>query len=291
MNVFSLFDGISCGHLALEKAGIPVDIYLSSEIDKQAILVTQTNYPDTIQVGDVQELHYRDGILYANDNPVFQGKIDIVMGGSPCSWWSNARQNRSDIERTPIGQGYTLFCHFTRLLKEVEPKWFLYENNYSISQEVKQQITEDLGVPFIMINSALVSAQNRKRCYWTNIPDISQPQDRQIFIADVIPQALQGAALRNQKQKDGSLKAMTNIRKDKKSNCLIAFMANKNCCVQMEDGEIRPLTAEEYEVLQTLPVGYTACLSESARKKVIGLGWNVETLAHIFRNIPKGDNQ
>lgn len=132
-----------------------------------------------------------------------------------------------------------------------------------------------------MINSALVSAQNRKRYYWTNIP-VHQPQDKHIYLKDVIPNAVNGAAYRNQKQIDGTLKAMTNIRKDNKSNCLIAYMANKNCCVQMDDGSIRPLTADEFEILQTLPAGYTKCLSDSKRKSVIALGWTVDVITHIF---------
>lgn len=162
---------------------------------------------------------------------------------------------------------------------------FLYENNYSISKEIKKAISEQLGVEPIMINSALVSAQNRKRCYWTNISNISQPNDLYITLSDVINNANNGAAYRNQKQTDGSIKPMINIRKDRKANCLIAYMANKNCCVQLVDGTIRPLTAEEFEILQTLPKGYTKCISESKRKSVIGLGWTVDVIAHIFKGL------
>lgn len=209
----------------------------------------------------------------------------MLIGGSPCSWWSNARANRTDKETKPDGIGYQLFSQYIKALHIVKPKYFLYENNYSISREIKDQITHDLGVEPIMINSALVSAQNRKRMYWTNIPNVTQPIDKHILLQDVIEGAVTGAAFRNQKQKDGNLKACTNIRKDNKSNCLLAYMANKNCCVQMNDGSIRPLTANEFEILQTLPQGYTQCLSESKRKSVIGLGWTVDVIAHIFKGL------
>lgn len=274
LKVLSLFDGISCGRVALDRADIPVEIYVSYEIDDDAIKVSKYNYPGIEQCGDVFDGDFRK----------YRG-FDLLIGGSPCSWWSNARQNRSDIERKPNGIGYKLFKQFIRAKEESRCKYFLYENNYSISQEIKDQITSDLGVEPILINSALVSAQNRKRMYWTNIPNISQPEDREIFLKDVIDGAVNGAAFRNQKQKDGSLKACTNIHKDGKSNCLLAYMSNKNCCVQMKDGTIRPLTADEFELLQTLPEGYTKCLPDSKRKQVIALGWTVDVITHIFNGL------
>lgn len=274
LNVLSLFDGISCGRLALERAGIPVDKYIAYEIDSQAIKVSKKNYPNIEHKGDVFDGGFNKYIGF-----------DLLIGGSPCSWWSNARANRTDKETKPDGIGYQLFSQYIKALHIVKPKYFLYENNYSISREIKDQITHDLGVEPIMINSALVSAQNRKRMYWTNIPNVTQPIDKHILLQDVIEGAVTGAAFRNQKQKDGNLKACTNIRKDNKSNCLLAYMANKNCCVQMKDGSIRPLTANEFEILQTLPQGYTQCLSESKRKSVIGLGWTVDVIAHIFKGL------
>ena len=115
---------------------------------------------------------------------------------------------------------------------------------------------------------------------------MTQPQDKKTLLGDVIEGAVNGAAYRNQVQKDGTLKACTNVRKDGKANCLIAYMANKNCCVQMADGSIRPLTAGEFEILQTLPVGYTTCLSESKRKSVIALGWTVDVIVHLLKGLP-----
>ena len=278
LNVLSTFNGISCGRIALERAGIPIERYVSYEIDNAANKVAKQNYPKDEYNGDVFDA---DFIQYKG--------FDLLIGGSPCSWWSNARSNRTDKETKPDGMGYKLFCQYLRALKESECKYFLYENNYSISKDIKKQITEDLGVEPIMINSALVSAQNRKRMYWTNIPNVNQPKDRNIKIGDVIHNAVNGAAFRNQVQKDGTLKACTNIRKDGKSNCLLAYMANKNCCVQMSDNTIRPLTSEEFEILQTLPKGYTSCLPESKRKSVIGLGWTVDVIAHIFKGLKENN--
>lgn len=278
LNVLSTFNGISCGRIALERAGIPIERYVSYEIDNAANKVAKQNYPKDEYNGDVFDADFTQ----------YKG-FDLLIGGSPCSWWSNARSNRIDKETKPDGMGYKLFCQYIRALKESECKYFLYENNYSISKDIKKQITEDLGVEPIMINSALVSAQNRKRMYWTNIPNVNQPKDRNIKIGDVIHNAVNGAAFRNQVQKDGTLKACTNIRKDGKSNCLLAYMANKNCCVQMSDNTIRPLTSEEFEILQTLPKGYTSCLPESKRKSVIGLGWTVDVIAHIFKGLKENN--
>lgn len=278
LNVLSTFNGISCGRIALERAGIPIERYVSYEIDDAANKVAKQNYPDDEYNGDVFDADF-----------VQYNGFDLLIGGSPCSWWSNARSNRTDKETKPDGIGYKLFCQYIRALKESECKYFLYENNYSISKDIKNQITYDLGVEPIMINSALVSAQNRKRMYWTNIPNVSEPKDRNIKIGDVIHNAVNGAAFRNQVQKDGTLKACINIRKDGKSNCLLAYMANKNCCVQMSDNIIRPLTSEEFEILQTLPKGYTSCLSESKRKSVIGLGWTVDVIAHIFKGLKENN--
>lgn len=272
MKVLSLFDGISCGMVALERARIHVEKYVAYEIDASAIKVSHTNYPQIEHCGDVTSADFAQ----------YKG-FDLLIGGSPCSWWSNARSNRTDREKTPDGIGYKLFCEYKRALKESQCKYFLYENNYSISKEIKDAITEDLGVGYVMINSASFSAQNRKRCYWTNIP-LQEYEDKHIFLKDVIPGALNGAAYRNQVTKEG-LKPFLNIRKDCKSNCLIAYMANKNCCVQFIDGSVRPLTANEFEILQTLPVGYTQCLAETKRKSVVGLGWTVDVIAYILSGV------
>ena len=169
MNVLSLFDGMSCGRIALERLGIPVDNYYASEIDKYAIQVSQANYPDIIQVGDVTEL----------DTSTLP-KIDLIMGGSPCQGFSFAgKQLAFDDPRS------ALFFEFVRCVKELQPKYFLLEN-VRMKKEYLDVISEYMGVEPIMINSALVSAQNRVRFYWTNIPGIKQPEQRDIVLRDIL---------------------------------------------------------------------------------------------------------
>ena len=162
--------------LALERAGIPVENYDAFEIDKYAIAVSEKNYPNIVHHGDVF-----DGVFTQ-----FKG-YDLLLGGSPCTYWSIARKGR---ETTSDGMGFKLFMEYVRALKESECRYFLYENNYSIHQNIKDKISKYLGVQPIMINSALVSGQNRKRCYWTNIPNVAQPEDRGIMLADILEDGL-----------------------------------------------------------------------------------------------------
>lgn len=169
MNVLSLFDGMSCGQLALQRAGFEVDRYMACEIDKYGMQVTRKNFPNTIQMGDVCALRGE------NLPP-----IDLLMGGSPCQGFSFAgKQLNFDDPRS------ALFFEFVRLLKETNPKYFLLEN-VRMKQEYQDVISEHLGVKPIMINSTLVSAQNRVRLYWTNIPGLEQPEDKQLVMKDIL---------------------------------------------------------------------------------------------------------
>lgn len=172
MKVLSLFDGISCGMAALERAGLPVEQYAAFEIDKYAIEVSRKNYPQIKQNGNVLQ----------GDFTRYKG-FDLLIGGSPCTYWSIAKRGR---ETTCEGLGWTLFQEYVRALEESGCRWFLYENNYSIHKDIKAAISQALGVEPIMINSALVSAQSRKRCYWTNIPGVTQPADRGILLRDIL---------------------------------------------------------------------------------------------------------
>ena len=178
LKVLSLFDGMSCGQIALDQLSIPVETYYASEIDKYAIQVTQANYPNTIQVGDVTKLNSKDYI-----------DVDLIMAGSPCQGFSFAgKQLAFDDPRS------ALFFEFIKLLKEIKPKYFLLENvrmkkEYLniISQEVSKcypKIT--FGISPILINSSLLSAQSRQRYYWTNIPNVQQPEDRGIVLRDIL---------------------------------------------------------------------------------------------------------
>lgn len=172
MRVLSMFDGISCGRIALERACIDVEKYDAFEIDKYAIQVSEKNFPEIVHHGNV----------FNGDFTQFEG-YDLLLGGSPCIYWSIAKQGR---ETEPIGMGFQLFMQYVRALEESKCKYFLYENNHSIHQNIKSEISRKLGVQPIMINSALVSGQHRKRCYWTNIPNVFQPEDKRVLLKDIL---------------------------------------------------------------------------------------------------------
>ena len=183
MNILSLFDGMSCGLIAFTKLGIPVDRYVAYEIDKYAIQTSKHNFPNIEQMGDV----------FNADFSVYEG-FDILIGGSPCTYWSIA-QSADKREKTASGVGWKLFSQFVRALREAKPKFFLYENNKSMSKEIRASITETFGFEPICINSALVSAQNRQRLYWVgkrnpdgtySKVDVDQPEDRGILLKDVL---------------------------------------------------------------------------------------------------------
>ena len=169
MNILSLFDGMSCGRLALDRLGIKVDKYYASEIDKYAIEVASANYPDTIQIGDVCDVKGED---YPD--------IDLILAGSPCQGFSFAgHQLAFDDPRS------ALFFEFVRVLKEVNPKYFLLEN-VKMKKEFLDIISDQVGVEPILINSSLLSAQNRQRYYWTNVPGVEQPEDRGLVLKDIL---------------------------------------------------------------------------------------------------------
>ena len=264
MRVLSLFDGISCGMLALERAGVPVESYDAFEIDKYAITVSEKNYPNIVHHGDV----------FDGDYTQFKG-YDLLIGGSPCTYWSIAKKER---ETTSDGMGFKLFMEYVRALRESECKYFLYENNYSIHQNIKDEISKYLGIQPIMINSALVSGQNRKRCYWTNIPNVAQPEDLGIMLADILEDGLpwqdksycmtaryQGAIFSNtlerkqrtmvavpvgaaqrgryaqtgsrSKKAEGGTEQFIEIRKDNKSNCLTTVQKDSLVCAPVRIGQ------------------------------------------------------
>lgn len=169
MKVLSLFDGMSCGQIALNRLGVKYSAYYASEIDKNAIKVTMSNYPNTIQLGDITKVN-------GYDLP----KIDLLIGGSPCQGFSFAGKGLNfDDPRSK------LFFEYVRLLKETNPKYFLLEN-VKMKKEHQDVISYYLVVKPILINSSLVSAQNRERLYWTNIPNVSQPKDNGIILKDIV---------------------------------------------------------------------------------------------------------
>lgn len=171
MKILSLFDGISCGRIALERAGIPVDRYIAYEIDEYAIKVSSKNYPDIEHKGTVENADFSQ----------FLG-FDIVMGGFPCQDLSINKANRQGLN----GKRSGLFWELVRALKEVQPKYFLVENNYKMPVNALDVITQTLGVEPILIDSKLLSAQKRQRLYWTNIPHVKQPKNKNIVVADIL---------------------------------------------------------------------------------------------------------
>jgi DNA (cytosine-5)-methyltransferase 3A len=168
MNVLSLFDGISCARVALDRAGIEVNAYMAAEIDKNAIKVSEKNYPDIIRVGSVVGLEV-------------EGQVDLLIGGSPCQDLSIAKKDRKGLDGNRSG----LFWEFVRIKKECNPQWFVLENVASMPKADRDIITREMGVEPVMFNASLVSAQCRKRLFWTNIP-FDLPEDRGILLKDIL---------------------------------------------------------------------------------------------------------
>lgn len=278
ITVLSLFDGMSCGQIALNKLGIKYDKYFASEIDKFAIGVTKTNYPDTIHLGDVRNVK-------GSDLP----KIDLLFGGSPCQSFSNAGK----------GEGFEgssgIFWEYVRVLREVKPKYFMLEN-VKMKKEWEDIITKELGVEPIAINSSLLSGQNRPRLYWTNIPGVEQPEDKGIVLKDILeddslvdkqhlmtPKAMAYMdGLRNGKQRWEYHKNPL----DGKAACIVASFYKLSGLGVLDYRKLgkpcRRLTPLECERLQTIPDNYTASASRTQRYKMIGNGWTVDVIAHIF---------
>jgi DNA (cytosine-5)-methyltransferase 3A len=372
LNVLSLFDGMSCGQLALQRTGIKVNQYYAAEIDKYAIQVTRKNFPNTIQLGDVTKVK-------GSDLP----KIDLIIGGSPCQGFSFAGKGLNfEDERSK------LFFEFVRLINECKPKYFFLEN-VKMKKEHELVISQYMKVAPIEINSALVSAQNRVRLYWTNInekpyglfgdmvADIPQPKDKGILLKDILESevaekfylsekmlkwltkhsekrgsefkkldgnqkesclttteakqnssndyicvASRGRNPENPKSRETGLNTeqMLEPRYDGKTNCITSvskdnlvmqlngstesggkqpyqqnriydtngispcLMAQMSCGTHaiLEGAKIRRLTPTECERLQTVPDGYTDCVSDTQRYRMLGNGWTVDVIAHFF---------
>jgi site-specific DNA-cytosine methylase len=258
INVLSLFDGISCGQIALERAGIEVENYFASEIDKYAIQVAKHNYPNTKHIGSVTD-------VMGSDLP----KIDLLIGGSPCQGFSFAgKQLNFDDPRSK------LFFEFVRLKNECNPKHFLLENN-RMKQEYQDIISGYLGVEPIKINSNLVSAQNRNRLYWTNIPNVKFPQDKGIMLKDIIGD-YDGIWVYPRGYNKGGLQSYKG-----KSPTITTSSWEHNFFI-VKNGIKKPFTPEICEKLQTLPIGYTNILSKSKAIKHIGNAWTVDVISFIF---------
>lgn len=283
MNVLSLFDGISCGQIALNRAGIQYDNYFASEIDKYAIKVTQKNYPNTIQLGDVCKIK-------AEDLP----KIDLLIGGSPCQGFSfSGKQLNFHDPRSK------LFFEYVRILEEcrkLNPDIKFLLENVVMKKEYEVVISESLQVQPILINSNLVSAQNRKRLYWTNIEGITLPEDKYVFWGDIREHGVDKrfyytAGGLDWIRRHGERKKKTlAIWKNREKCQMIEASHYKNYSAQrffgVEDVDgLRYITPVECERAQTIPDGYTDCVSNTQRYKSIGNGWTVDVIVHILNHL------
>lgn len=280
INVLSLFDGMSCGQIALGRAGVKVGNYFASEIDKYAIQVAKANYPNTIHIGDVTKVRYDNGVLYTENGEYNVGKIDLVIGGSPCQGFSFAgKQLNFDDPRS------ALFFEWLRICHEVCPDYFMLEN-VKMKKEFQDVISEHLGVEPILINSSLVSAQNRERLYWTNIPNVTQPKDKGILLKDIIEI---GTGKKLSKQTAQRPRTLRNYRSEnQKTFCMLATMwkgSQSNGMTVIDDNGLRNITPLECERLQTVPDNYTDIVSNSQRYKMLGNGWTVDVIAHIFKGL------
>ena len=384
MNVLSLFDGMSCGQIALDQLGIPVKNYFAAEIDKYAIQIARKNYPDMIHLGDVKNI--KTSGTHLMDEFDCGHKIDLLIGGSPCQGFSFGGKGLNfDDPRSK------LFFEFDRLLKALKPKYFLLEN-VKMKKESEQVITDYLGVEPVEINSRLVSAQNRKRLYWTNIPFDGVPEDKGIMLKDILEEEtaefyrageylqekrrasdknpdmlnpdyrsqantihdvdgksgtvcagthgyaigyvpeVKGAKIVNRRldergkrqdnNKDIPLQKRLELRKDDKAYCLTTVQKDSvlaeplilqkargynkgglkaldgktptistsswehNNHLTFDEGvHWRKLTVTECERLQTVPDGYTCGVSNTQRYKMLGNGWTVDVVKHIFEGL------
>lgn len=298
LTVLSLFDGIACGRVALERAEIPVKSYIASEIEPNAIKAAMSNYPDIQQIGDVSKIDTKT-----------LPKIDLLIGGSPCQGFSASGKGLNFVD--PRSR---LFFEYVRILKEVNPRYFLLEN-VKMRKEWSDIITEYLGVEPIEINSSTVSAQNRTRLYWTNIPGVTPPSDRGVRLEDILESAewTQPGAIRGRRLNKGVIVGRRlnegGHRQDydktipivqclevratntDKSNC-ITTVDKDNVLTPLPPGRypdafkeklpFRYYTTKEYCRLQTLPDNYLDMIPDSQARKALGNGWTVDVIAHIL---------
>lgn len=291
ITVLSLFDGISCGRIALERAGIKVDNYFASEIDKHAIKVTQHNYPDTIQLGSVTDIK-------GSDLP----KIDLCIGGSPCQGFSIAGKKLNfDDDRSK------LFFEFVRLKNELNPKYFLLEN-VRMTDDIADAIDELLGVKRIYIDSRNFTGMIRKRYYWTNIP-IGEIPTKNVSIEDLLDNepfdrdlnffldrtkyeptaSYDGIITINPRDNNGKQTWQRGRVYDIKGSCPTICASLFDLNITKDHKTWRKLTINECEKLQGVPKDYTSIVSKNERGKQLGNGWNVDTVAFIFSFLRGGN--
>jgi len=307
--VFGAFDAMSNGQIALERAKVIYDEYLASEVDKTAIKVAMSNYPQTRQLGDIT-------LLEKSDFP----KIDLMIGGSPCQSFSFAgkKNGMTTIDKLEVvsleqylelkhqgfqfmGQSY-LFWEYVRLLNDLKPTYFLLEN-VQMAEKWERVLSEALGVEPYRFNSDLVSPQNRKRLYWTNIPDVPPIEPKNIGWSQICEDGWFAGAMRGRRINEEGKRDDFNLeipfvqyiesRLDDKTNCLTTARKDNIVSKQrvgrtaLTDVEWRYMTRTEMEMLQTVPVGYTNAVSVNQASKMLGNGWTVDIIAHFFEAMKK----
>lgn len=325
MRVLSLFDGMSCGQIALSRAGIPVESYRASELDKYAITVTQANYPETVQMGDVTKWREWD---------IDWSSIDLLIGGSPCQGFSFAG-NQLAFE-DPRSKLFFVYVDILNHIRSLNPGVKFLLENVRMKKEFLDVISDQVGVEPVFINSALVSAQNRQRYYWANW-EFGLPEDKEIMLKDILEDGVvdrdKGHCIDANYFKGGNLKSYfeknrrqlvfnsasivgrrltdEGKRNDKLATkpiqCLEVQETGKSRCLSTvsKDAVVSPLPGGRYpgskdyrkltplecERLQTVPDGYTAHVSNTQRYKMLGNGWTVDVIAHIFKALEEAQDE
>ena len=285
MKVLSLCDGMSIAHIALDRIGMHVDKYFAAEIKPVALKVTKENYPDTIHIGDVNKVRYKGGILYTEKGNYNVGHIDLMVFGSPCQSFSIAMKTDMRVgleDKTRSG----LFLECYRILQEVQPTWFLLENVASMKNEDRDFLSKCMGVEPIRINSKLVSAALRDRYYWTNIQGITQPEDKGITLQSILTSGY------TDREKARALLVSDSRPLADKQKMLHRYK-KFTTIVWEEKGNndsIRYLNQTELERCQTVPEGYTKCLTRNEAADVLGDAFTVDIIAHIFSYINTQQN-
>jgi len=284
LKVLSLFDGISCAKVALERAGHIIDSYTACEIDEKAIKISKKNHPTIQHKGSVKEL--KEAL-----------EIDLLIGGSPCQDLSSAKNGRTGLS----GEMSSLFWEYVRIKELCRPKWFILENVASMSADARNTISNAVGIEPVLFNASLVSAQNRKRLFWTNIPFIL-PTDRNILLKDILETTV-----------DNKYVVTIPFTELKNTSHIVGYVGsktpriyqgygvyginNKSLCIMASGGGIgahtglyktdvvRRLTPKECERLQGLPDDYTAGISDPQRYKCCGNAFNVDVISHIVSGI------
>lgn len=307
MKVLSLFDGMACGMLAMKAAGIKVDRYVAYEIDKYAVQTSAHNFPVIEHRGDVFQADFTE----------FSG-FDFLVGGSPCTYWSIAQKNGRETEAS--GMGWELFNQYVRAVKEAKPRFFVYENNKSMSNAIRESITQAFGFEPVCINSALVSGQRRERLYWVGRKnhdgtyskvEVAQPEDKKIYLEEILTledfTTYSGGQLMRKKPDlaapfDSTYQIGTTGRSGGQA-VRVYDLKGKSVTIKSQaggggaktglylvNGEVKSLSKSGVMKLQTVPSWYSFQVSDQQAISLLGNGWTVDVIAHILKHIG-GNNE